>query len=300
MSRLQSIAVQIRPAALAVIKGHMGRAVQQFALSSIFEPYSSQLSAQLHDENKVKPYTTSGLFRPETTQPLRSGQHQNTSTWFRITGIGDEINDALDQWCKKAPAKIEIDNQLWWVDRLIPPAETTPWTAQTTIQSLIQAHRDALPQRTIKLIFASPTAFRSESLPVPFPLPKLLFRSLADRWNAFIPQEHRLGEEIFTFAEQFIEITDFSGETEKVMLKGEVFTGFVGGVKYHVNASNAGFVKRFPEEARKFTKIHVDLSRAVAMLTDFAFFCGVGIKPTAGMGMTQKNHKTIGQEDALA
>jgi CRISPR/Cas system endoribonuclease Cas6 (RAMP superfamily) len=31
-----------------------------------------------------------------------------------------------------------------------------------------------------------------------------------------------------------------------------------------------------------------DLARAVALLGDFAFFCGVGIKTTTGMGMVRR------------
>lgn len=61
--------------------------------------------------------------------------------------------------------------------------EEHPWAGLSSYPRLFQGQATA----SLGLHFASPTFFRRQGNPYPLPEPKLVFDSLAQRWNAFAP-----------------------------------------------------------------------------------------------------------------
>jgi CRISPR-associated endoribonuclease Cas6 len=285
LGALRSIVVTVSPLRPQDVVNHMGRAVQQFALRQVFEPHSKTLSATLHDSSGVKPYTVSSLFEQGKVVPVRRRLTADDAVWVRITTIGNDVSTALITWCATPPAMIEIDNYGWRVRSVAQDTSEHPWASQTEVDALIQRHHTTPVPQSVGLDFISPTTFHSESLHVPLPIPALVFRSIGERWNHLtgVP----LSDLLPLFAQQFLEVAGASIDTRSVMFRDTPFIGFEGRVRYQINGTNEGLARRDPATFATLMNAHAEMARAVAMLTEFATYCGVGVKTTAGLGMAR-------------
>lgn len=128
------------------------------------------------------------------------------------------------------------------------------------------ALRESSPCEGVDVTFLSPTGFKSGAVQNILPSPELWFRSLAARWKTAYGENplENLGQEN-SIKNTFV--ADYSLRSAAVVLKENlVFRGCVGRVRYvWKNESTA-------------------VRKALACLTAFAFFCGVGYKTTQGMG----------------
>jgi CRISPR-associated endoribonuclease Cas6 len=123
------------------------------------------------------------------------------------------------------------------------------------------------------LEFATPTAFHQNGMDMPLPLPELVYGSLIQAWNTFspIPLPVHMGG----FIEQSVGIARHRITTRMVQFgKAEQHIGFVGKVNYIVRPTLTA------EESYPYAAI-------LNLLTQFAFYTGVGIRTTVGMGMAR-------------
>ena len=137
------------------------------------------------------------------------------------------------------------------------------------------ALRETPPCGGADVTFLSPTGFKSGAVQNILPTPDLSFRSLAARWKTAygenpledLKQENSKLENPIKNALVNTFVADYSLRSAAVVLKENlVFRGCVGRVRYvWKNESTA-------------------VRKALACLTAFAFFCGVGYKTTQGMG----------------
>lgn len=287
MTPVLSLVAHISPVRKQNISNHMGRAVQWFALRNIFEAHSKALSSRLHPVQNAlpQPYTASTIYYSGSTRPLLGTISSDDDAWLRITGINTEVVEALLEWSQNLPAAIELNGYLWHVHGVMTSKVHHPWAGTTDFSDLIQDHLHQRQSRELSMEFASPSAFHSESLHVPLPIPALVFRKLADCWNAYAPT--RLDQELPTFARQFVEVAATSINTTSVYLKNEPIVGFVGRTRFRINNVNRGLDKQDSTQSSYLHHNHANLSRALALLTDFAFYSGIGIKTTMGMGMVR-------------
>lgn len=116
--------------------------------------------------------------------------------------------------------------------------------------------------------FITPASFKKGEVDYPLPDPKLLFKSLINKWNYFSPV--KIPVDLRPAIDEKLYIVHTSIKTYKVELSlGSAITGFVG------KAIFAG--KNLTEEELKW----------LAILGNFANFAGVGRKTTMGLGMTK-------------
>lgn len=127
------------------------------------------------------------------------------------------------------------------------------------------------PVEKFRLRFVTPCYFRRPSRGyrfIPMPVPELMFRSLARLYEAFVSE---IGQEYREWLDEGgIAVSGFSGRTEKVTLKGGMWTvGFVGTVNFSL-----------PEDvySEEFAKI-------TSMLLRFGEHTNVGGGRTSGLGM---------------
>lgn len=138
--------------------------------------------------------------------------------------------------------------------------EEHPWAGVSTYPRLFQGQAAA----SLGLQFASPTFFRRQGSSYPLPEPRLVFDSLAQRWNAFAPVKvpPELGE-----TWERVTIARFQGRTLFIRPnQGERGVGLVGRVVYHLPAAS-------PQEAQW-----------MQAMGRFAFYAGVGAKTSLGFG----------------
>ncbi len=138
--------------------------------------------------------------------------------------------------------------------------EEHPWASMSSYPRLFQGQASA----SLGLQFASPTFFRRKGQSYPLPEPKLVFDSLALRWNAFAPV--RVPEELQESWERMT-IARFQGHTQAIRPNpDERGVGFVGRVVYYLPAAS-------PVE-----------TQWMQALGRFAFYAGVGAKTSLGFG----------------
>lgn len=117
----------------------------------------------------------------------------------------------------------------------------------------------------LKLEFITPTAFKSSGNYIIIPTLRLIFQSLAKRFDTFFGIEHNNYEDLFNAIDNYIRITDYELSSTSFSLEGVRIPSFNGSLTLNVKA---------PAEFRSY----------IRMLCRFAEFSGVGIKTAIGMG----------------
>ena len=123
---------------------------------------------------------------------------------------------------------------------------------------------------TVILEFHTPTAFSSNVRNVTrlFPEPSLVFRSLGKRWNAHAGGPFAFDDGLLEELCDGIRVERYALETREVRLSTRASTkGFVGSCEYSVGRHGSADRRRF-----------------LRLLGEFAFYAGVGLRTTMGMG----------------
>lgn len=204
------------------------------------------------------PYTLSGVLYSAEGQP-----------YLRITTLDDRLSEALLQQLPMLPEQVVFNHRTYRVCGVAtntldhPEAGTTTYTAlirSTATMSFTQLHFHLL----------TPLCFHSQSDDVPFPLPRLLFHSLARRWE------------------------DFSGESLLVSLH-EYLPDWVRVRSYRLNSRSherapnhwtVGSVGYLDLQLKKPTASAdaQHIAHTLRLLATFAFYAGAGVGTTSGMG----------------
>jgi CRISPR-associated endoribonuclease Cas6 len=303
MTSLGAVALVLHAEEPTTIDHHMGRAVQQLALSIVSQQDRAKrrvppLSDQIHDTHDLKPYAVSGLLQPLPSLPPDRGRIKDEKlklpapvhghvkpgdrAWIRIVGLNSELLADFTQ-----PVVKELDGAAWSLDGFLTDTAAHPWSGRTTYLALAKQAEDAPLPEKIVFEFASPTAFRSRGNTVPLPIPALVFGSLTERWNAFGP--FRLSDLLSQFVEQQVVVHRYEAETRILTFKqGSYQVGFVGRVTFEVLPRNRSLENANPTLAPALAAEYENLARAVGLLADFAFYSGIGMKTAQGMGMARR------------
>jgi CRISPR-associated endoribonuclease Cas6 len=247
----------------------VGRAAHAALLARIHE-HDAALARYLHDREGPKPLTCSSLMGA-SAHPDGLRVRAGAPLSLRYTALLPEVAAALQALLiDEPPDAIRLDVHTLQVTGALCDEKADPWTGTTTYEALAaaQASGSAPADRTIRLHFASPTAFRSGGLTVPVPLPSLVFGSLVERWNAFSPI--RLSGEVRRFGEEMIAISRYSLHSRIMSHKNEALRiGGVGEASYRALSGDRYWVG------------------VMNVLARFARFSGVGVQTTTGMGQAR-------------
>jgi len=104
---------------------------------------------------------------------------------------------------------------------------------------------------------------------LPFPLPNSVYRGLWQKWNQFAPRQFAMGKELLDTVQQQVFPSQHEIKTKLLPRSGAKFLGFVGTCKFEV-------LGNVSEE-----RLH-----NLSVLSEFAYYAGVGAKTTEGMGQT--------------
>jgi len=255
-----------RPVRLPPYLGRAGHAV----FLRLIAQEDPDLAERLHVPNQRRPYTCSTVWGA----PRKGGSlvlEPDNEVSLRYTGLTAEVSAHLRRLANDPPAHIEVEGVKLAVRQATLDAGADPWAGQTTYEHLADAYLLAgkTPAHRSRLWFASPTAFRSGGHTVPVPLPDLVYGSLIETWNTFSPVA--ISEEARRFAEECLVISRYKLSTRAVSGKGEsVQIGFVGSCQY---------------TALKRDRYWLGV---IQLLTDYAFYAGVGYQTTVGMGQARR------------
>lgn len=273
---LISLLLTLTPEAPATLPADLGRAAQAETLTRLAQ-VDPALAEAIHAGDGPKPLTCSGLVADEPEagprHPADSVSVRPGARYFmRMTGLVEPVSRALYAGLvERPPVHWALHGQPFHVLEAVCDPARDAWTGQTSCENLAAAalqRGDHLP-RTVTLEFVSPTAFKSQDMQLPVPLPGLVFGSLVERWNAF--STVALDPDLRRFANERVAISRYWLESKPVPTKGGALRiGGVGQVTY--------------------TALDDDRYALAALniLADFALYSGVGVQTATGMGQCRR------------
>lgn len=230
-----------------------------------------ELGDRLHGQSSNKAFTLSPLQTTTGRSLILNYQHKHsiaagTPCWWRISLLDDQLFGHLQSlWLNLNPrhawhlgsADLEITSVLGTAQ------STQPWAG---FHSYGQIYEQAsTEEREIRLMFATPTAFRQGKYDMALPSRETLFMSLLKRWNQYSGM---------TFSNTLIEPlfpSFFDIQTEIVIDNRSKFIGCLGQITFRI-----------------FGDLEAETIRQINTLADFALYAGVGRKTPMGMGMVRR------------
>lgn len=270
---LTSLVVLLKAEERATLPPYLGRASHAIFLKWVARQ-DSGLAERLHAPDERRPFTCSSLVGARTERvngaPVAAVAPEYP-LFLRYTGLTAEVSELLTRWAKDPPPFVEIEGVRLTVQGATLDPSVHPWAGQTTYGALLKKSLPAgemLP-RHLELEFLSPTAFRSGGRNVPLPLPDLVYGSLVEKWNDFSPVT--VSPEVRRFAEECLAISRCEISTRSVPGKGDgIQIGFVGRCRYTALRADPYWLG------------------VLQVLTDYAFYAGVGYQTTTGMGQARR------------
>lgn len=203
-------------------------------------------AAEIAHAQEPRPFAISGIHR--------EGAH----SVFRCAGLTEPVAEAISG-AFEAGMELEVG-----------PSRVCVLDIKLDATSYEELYERFVPENNVyervSLRFSSPTTFRVQKANMPFPLPRLLWRSWAARWNAFSKIQLGNFEE---WAETFIMPARFKIRSQAARVSGATLVGVVGECEYRI--LRPGSLE----------------ARVAAMLAAYANYCGSGQKTTMGLGVTE-------------
>ena len=238
------------------------------AFFQLIRNHSEKLAADTHDNVRFKPFTVSELFPQKKVEQVGNYITVRKGDVFhwRVTALNEPLLQAMlavpeGYVLRAGPVSMRIE-------RIITESDDFGAAALLDENQLISACLGVDKVKRITFSFISPVSFRSFEDDYPFPLPQLIFGSIADKWNlAKMPVELDKEEERNVAANILPE--SWNGQTRQVFFKPDRgITGFVGDFTFNI--------RMLPKE----------MQQLFLLLAQFAQFSGVGRLTGQGLGQT--------------
>jgi len=158
------------------ILGALGRPAQAWFFRQVTRVRAG-LVQQLHDEQALKPYTVSTLL-DDNGRPLETGiwLKPGQTCWLRITTLDETLSELVEQKIlPHLPPRLTLYKMDFRVDGVARTRAEHPWAGSSSFSEIAQDVALAKSGETVRLEFASPTAFRNHGLDVCLPLPGQVF-----------------------------------------------------------------------------------------------------------------------------
>lgn len=255
--------------------------VQGAALQGMFlhlmEHVQPGLSARLHEAQNARPYTLSPLGIGTRGQDFRAFRlpkdariAANTPCFFRVTLLDDTLLPLFANYFFTGDEPtFRLGETDFGVNRIqIMPEGASNLAQCVSYPELCERVRQTRLRRRLTLRFMTPTCFSKGDLDVPLPIPRLVFQGYQKRLQAWYPLE--LLPEFPDLVDQYVGVAQIDHfRTDSIRTKRVVMAGFIGDVTFLINENAPN-----------------DLFWQIALLAEFALFCGTGKKTTMGMGQT--------------
>jgi hypothetical protein len=136
------------------------------------------------------------------------------------------------------------------------------------------------PSASLTVEFTSPTAFRTNSMDLPLPIPYHVLLSWWKAWNKYAPDQERIGYPLHSFAEACVCLASLQQfqTLDAPISRGNHAAGFKG---------QATFKLQPLEKCADWSAVWESARRDWQMLADFALFSGTGQHTRCGMGQTR-------------
>jgi hypothetical protein len=308
--RLYAFLLRLRPLGKGTLMPFSGQQVQGAWIKWV-KSTAPDVAAWLDEGRKRRPYTCSSLQFPLSESRIRNAERENRHLLLnpekvytvRITLLQGDLlfpilYEALLQRGIRGPEAssrpfMQIGEQPFLLEAMVSKADDgTGWAGFSSFYSLVEeiARKVFLPVVSLEMEFASLTAINWIHPEIKtyggyygyLPLPRFIFPALARRWQELAPpelsgfvQKERI--EDYISAEGMV-IDDYELRTHQVHFPRFLQRGFVGFCRY---------LLRGPDERPPTPDAPLTVRQQIYLLARFAFYAGIGYKPTMGMGQVR-------------
>jgi CRISPR-associated endoribonuclease Cas6 len=307
-ARLYALLLKLRPLERGTIMPFSGELVHGAWLKWIRKS-APDVATMLHDGNKRRLFSCSSLQFPLSQARVREAERDNVhlqvdpeKTYVvRVTLLLGNLfplfYDSLMHFnmtefgSKKHPF-MQIGKQQFLLEEVVANSDDrSEWTGFTSFSKLVEKAKTVKlgNPEPLTLEFASLTAFNRGSAKTKaygnhyarLPLPHYIFPGLAKRWQELAPpelvgvvQKERIEEYI---QDDGMVIEDYELQTHRVSFVNHPQRGFIGTCKFHLRGPDEAITPEAPLTVRQ----------QVLLLGQFAFYTGIGYKPSMGMGQVR-------------
>lgn len=259
---------------LRATQGHLAHA----AFLQILRQSDPAVAAAIHDMHGRKPFTVSPLMGfghgKRGRVEIRAGQ----TGWLRITLLDPLLFQVFVQRFlagTQAPS-FQLDGMTFHITEILSSPGSHPLAGYSSPETLTTAwaSRDVVDaDRSIALAFRTPTAFslrnaRFRTMMV-LPDPVAVFGELAGYWDRLTGSDTQAA--IRQAAADSVVVARHDIRTHMYQYRNSKQIGFAGNVEFKL-----------------LDREYDDLTRHLNRLADLAFFTGLGLKTTMGMGQVSR------------
>lgn len=305
--RLYALIIKLRPLEHGTLMPFSGELIHAAWLDWL-RAAAPEVATLLHDGNQRRLFTCSSLQFPLPLQRIREAECNNRPLpldpakvyTIRLTLLLGELFPLFYSSLMHSSVKTEearqqpfmrIGQQTFLLEGVISsPENTSSWVGYTSFRELVERAKAWRCKKVedLEIEFATLTTFHRGNAHSPYgkhyallPYPQHVFPWLARRWQELAPQDFAtvIQEEQI---ERYIEadgmvIEDHALHTHRVQFSRHPQRGFLGSCTYSL---------RGPDE----TNIPADqlsVRQQIVLLSQLAFYTGVGYKTTMGMGQVR-------------
>jgi len=266
---LLSLVITLRNPQAASMAYDQGRALagQFLAWVQNIDPI---LSESLHDPNNLpRPYTISNLNNLPHSKGGLVFLPANSEIWFRITSLLPKLSlFIVNRLLPQLPETMQIGDAVFSLKRFTWEVKDHPWAGWVKFDQLIENDLLGSASKRLRFEFASPTAFHSHGLHIPYILPELAINSWLRSWNAYAPVTFpgSLREVI----NESVAVSYYKMQTAPVRFGKATFVGGIGKCTFNIIDQDPYW------------------RHVINVLSAFAFYSGTGVKTALGMGQTRR------------
>ena len=233
------------------------------ALLNLVRDVDPAVSQSMHDAS-AKNFSLACL---EFSKPVKSNTidvREGDMAYWRVCALDEEVLKAL--MAIPMGQRVKIAAFDFVIEEALMRQDERDDAGFVSMEYLEEACRNLPLMRSVTLEFLSPTVFKVGSADYPFPLPQLIFGSIAERWNEFSSSGTFDVDTVKSMAEKLVPI-NWSAETRRYNITPQRgITGFVGRITFD------------------FREIKEDLRWIFILLSEFSVFTGVGRLTGQGLG----------------
>jgi hypothetical protein len=259
---LQSVLVQITPDTDPWWRRPRALRAMAYALLTRGDP---EAAAALHDGEGPRPFTVAALEARDRVA-------------LRVTALDEPTSRAL----VVGLASLDGSRPLQFGDACLAPLacalhdDASPLAGGATYADLARA--PFCPR--VALVFATPTAFsQGGDRHLPLPVPELMLRSWAARWNQFAPAGLEIPREDLARVAEGVGLARAQVETQVVELDAAT-------ASTRSAAKQVGFTGTVELEALRPGGWDQEERAVFAALVEYSRYCGTGVRTTQGLGLT--------------
>jgi CRISPR-associated endoribonuclease Cas6 len=259
-----SVVVILRAKRDGIIPIYPGKKIHGLFFN-ILKNANEELAYRLHSNINNKAFTVSSFLGHNIDEPMKI--INGRKYYIRITFLEDNIFNLFTTIMLKNKVfkkEIAIENIEFSIVKILFDKTESKWSGFLTSEELLNINDY---NNKITLNFYTPTLFRDGDKHVRYPVADKIFISLFNKFNKY--STFKLDEKI---KDEFsnIEILRKRIRRKKVFFNNFYLEGFTGDVEFVIPESN------------------LELIKTVNILSEFAFYSGVGYKTTMGLGQVRR------------